>query len=446
MSLELIDKDILILGMGISGRSAAEFLIAQGAIVHGVDRDQKLLETNPDILSLAEKGLILESEEGCANKKFDCLVLSPGIPLTHPLLKKFQQEHLPIIGEIELGCQMAKNPVIGITGTNGKTTVTLLVEHVLQKSGIQAAALGNVGIPFTKNLLTLTPDKIIVLELSSYQIETLSTPILDAGLILNITPDHLDRYGEMEPYANAKCRLENCLKPNGHLYVSEKAWEGYGHLLKEKPRLYGYLKTSYIHTDLQKVFRDGKEMFELPLPLQNRKSHEVENFLAAYSICAERGVRGEEFLQGFETFNKPKHRIEFVKEHQGVFFYDDSKGTNIDAVTSAVQSLDRLIILIAGGVDKGASYRPWIKEFKNKVKSICAIGQAADKISQELTPQIPVTIFKTLEEAVREAARVAVKGDIVLLSPGCSSFDMFKDYAHRGEEFQRIVQELGEVK
>ena len=153
-------------------------------------------------------------------------------------------------------------------------------------------------------------------------------------------------------------------------------------------------------------------------------------------------MSGAHFLDALRSFKKPSHRIEFVSEHLGVRFYDDSKGTNLDAVIRAVQSLHGSIILIAGGVDKGAAYTPWIKEFKNKVKSICAIGQAAVKMREQLAPQIPVIIFETLKDAVHQAAHLAKSGDIVLLSPGCSSFDMFKDYAHRGEEFQRIVREL----
>lgn len=441
----LIKKNVLVIGLGMSGRSAVEFLQAHGATVHGVDRDAQLLDHHPDIQLLKQTELTVQLDQLCTDlSPFDFIVLSPGVPPTHHLVQKAQAAGLPLLGEIELGCRLAHNPMLGITGTNGKTTVTLLVEHVLKSCGQSVRALGNVGVPFTKELLHLSPTETIVLELSSYQLETLYQRRLEAGLLLNITPDHLDRYGTMDAYAAAKCGMERCLKPGASLYVEENTWKTYGHLLKEStPHLYGYCSTSFIYTDLHSVFRAGQQAFELPAALKNRKGHDLENLLAAYALCADREIQARAFLEAWYTFKKPAHRIEFVAEYQGIKFYDDSKGTNLDAVIRAVQSLEGSIILIAGGVDKGAAYTPWLDEFKNKVKSICAIGQAAAKIEAQLSSHLPVTIFQTLEEAVQQAAREAQRGEIVLLSPGCASVDMFRDYAHRGEEFQRIVRELG---
>lgn len=437
-------QKVLVLGMGVSGRSAVEFLLAHGASVCGIDRDAHLLANHPEIQKLRQMGLTVCCEGELANlAQFDFMVLSPGVPLNHSLVIAAQQAKIPVVGEIELGCQVVKNSIIGITGTNGKTTVTLLVTHVLQYCGQAAKALGNVGIPFTHELLTIDPKTVIVLELSSYQLETLYQHCLETGLILNITPDHLDRYQTMEAYAKAKCEIERSLKPESFLYMEESAWQQYGHLLKnKKPRLYGYHQTAFIYTDLSNVFRNGEKAFELPPALKNKKSHDLENLLAAYALCADRGVTTQDFLAAWHSFKKPAHRIEFIKEHQGVRYYDDSKGTNIDAVIRAVQFLEGPIVLIAGGVDKGCPYTPWLEGFENKVKLICAIGEAAGKICDQLAPQIPVKIFKSLEEAVQQAAQFAQRGDYVLLSPGCSSFDMFKDYAHRGREFQRIVLDL----
>jgi UDP-N-acetylmuramoylalanine--D-glutamate ligase len=438
------DRKVLVVGMGMSGRSAVEFLLAHEASVHGIDRDAQLLANHPEIQALKQAGLTVCSEKDFQNiAQFDLVVLSPGIPLNHFVVQSAQQAKVSVIGEIELGCQVAKNSMLGITGTNGKTTVTLLVTHVLKHCGQLARALGNVGIPFTRELLNIDPQKMIVLELSSYQIEMLYHRCLEAGLILNITPDHLDRYQTMEAYAKAKCEIERSLKSESHLYMEEKAWQQYGHLLKnKKPHLYGYCKTSFIHTDLTAVFRDGKQAFELPPALKNKKSHNLENLLAAYALCADRGITGTAFLEAWQSFKKPGHRIEFVMEHQGVRYYDDSKGTNIDAVSRAVQSLEGPIILIAGGVDKCSPYTPWLEEFRDKVKLICAIGQSAGKIHEQLASKIPVMMFNSLDEAVQQAAQYAQRGESVLLSPGCSSFDMFKDYTHRGNEFQRIVREL----
>lgn len=432
------------MGMGISGRSAAEFLQAYGAAVHGVDRDADLLINHLEIQSLKDKGLTVCIETEPQNiVQYDFIVLSPGVPSNHFLLSAAQKAGIPVMGEIELGCQAAKNPMIGITGSNGKTTVTLLVAHVLKHSGYDARALGNVGIPLTRELLNMDDQSPIVLELSSYQLETLDQRCLDSGLILNITPNHLDRYQTMEAYAKAKCRIEHTIKSKSPLYMHENAWQEYGALLKEKkPRLYGYHKEAFIYSDLCNVFREGKKAFELPQELKNKKSHNLENLLAAYAVCADRGIASSAFLSAWKTFKKPPHRIEFVIEHQGVRYFDDSKGTNLEAVMRAVQSLEGQIILIAGGVDKGAPYTPWLQAFRNKVKLICAIGQAAAKIREQIEPQIPVAIFPSLEDAVRHAKQFAQKGDNVLLSPGCASFDMFKDYVHRGQEFQKIVHQL----
>lgn len=442
--LTFAGKQVLVLGMGMSGRSAAEFLISHGASVQGIDRDANLLATHPEIQALKQAGLtVCPEKEFQKLSPFDFMVLSPGVPFSHPLVQEAQQAKMPIMGEIELGCQVSQNPMLGITGTNGKTTVTLLVTHVLRACGQSAKALGNVGVPFTRELLNLDSKSAIVLELSSYQIETLYHQCLESGIILNITPDHLDRYQTMEGYAKAKCEMDRVLKPQGHLYMEEQAWQQYGYLVKRRqPLLYGYSTTCFIYTDLNHVFRDGKKKFELPAALKNKKSHDLENLLAAYALCAEKGVTGEAFIKSWKEFKKPAHRIEFVIERHGVRYYDDSKGTNLDAVIRAVQTLDGPVILIAGGVDKGSSYTPWLKEFKDKVKLICAIGQAAGKIHEQLAAGIPVMIFNSLDEAVKQATRSAQNGDTVLLSPGCSSFDMFKDYVHRGNEFQRIVREL----
>jgi UDP-N-acetylmuramoylalanine--D-glutamate ligase len=434
-------KKLLILGLGISGRSAAHFLLAQGADVSATDFKLELLYTNQEIQQLIEKGLkIYEEKQLPALSFFDYLIISPGIPSTHSLIQEARRASIPYMGEIALGCLFVQQPILGITGTNGKTTVTLLTTHVLNHSHQLARALGNIGVPLTQALLDLKDQEKIVLELSSYQLETLHQPLLDAAIILNITPDHLDRYLTLENYAQAKCQIEMCLKPNAYLYLEEQTVEKYHSLFKtEAIRLYGYHHSSFISTDLFTVFREGQPVFSLPLALQGYPSHEIENLLAAFALCSDQGVSGEQFIAAYSSFQKPAHRIEFVVEYRGIKFIDDSKGTNIDAVTRAVQSLQGSIHLIAGGVDKGSSYHPWIKGFRDKVKSICAIGQAAAKIKAQLSPSIPVNMCQTLEEAVQQASHQAQPGDYVLLSPGCSSFDMFKDYVHRGEEFQRIV-------
>lgn len=443
----LANKSVLVLGLGTSGRSAADFLLSRKAKVVGVDNNADLLQHNQDLQNMRLKGLqTFHDSAHLPIGSFDLVIVSPGIPQSHPLYKASVESGIETIGEIELACRYISQSCIGITGTNGKTTVTMLVAHVLNHSGIPAKALGNSGTPMTSlfaDSRPIDPHLVIVAELSSYQLETMKSAVLDAAVLLNITPDHLDRYAGMEEYAKAKMQIIKCLKKGAPFYIEERCCQEFGHLFFGFPVLsYGYSPSCAVYTDKQRVF--VKENIECFLPLQYRGmfSHDVENFLAAYALCKEFGVSPQKFLEGFSTFTKPSHRLEHVTDIGGVAFIDDSKGTNIDAVIRAVDTMKGEVILIAGGVDKGAAYTPWIKSFAGKVRCICAIGQAAPKIKQELEPSIPVELFQSLEEAVRYAAGVAKKGGTVLLSPGCSSFDMFRDYAHRGEEFKKIVEKF----
>lgn len=435
---------VLVLGLGVSGRSAVRFCQARGSDVWGVDKSLDIIKTHPEIKDLCRHGLqAFHESESIDLSEVDQVILSPGIPSTHPLCQKAQAKGIEIIGEVELACRHIKQPMVGITGTNGKTTVTLLVAHVLNACGKKAKALGNVGVPLTEELLDKDQSDVIVTELSSYQLETLSSQVLDAAVILNVTPDHLDRYVTMENYAVAKIQIHQCLKPGFPLFIHEHMVKDFSGQLQGIPyKTFGYESNSDIWTDLKQVFAKSGNSFSLPSSLQGRRSHDIENFMAAFAICQSLGVSSEEFLKGFASFVKPHHRIEFVKNINGVNFYDDSKGTNIDAVIRAVESLEGPIVLIAGGVDKGFPYTPWIKAFADKVKCIYTIGQSAAKIEEQLKSAFSVTQCKNLEEAVQKAAKYAKTGDTVLLSPGCSSFDMFRDYAHRGQEFQRLVNNL----
>lgn len=442
----LTGKKVLVVGLGISGKSAASFLIQRGASVLGVDRNATLPQNDPVVEELCGKGLTFATEETIKSAKgFDLVVISPGIPPSHPCYNSATALGIQVIGEIELACREITGPCLGVTGTNGKTTVTLLVDHVLKSVGRRSQAMGNVGIPLTSAMTSTTSqlERELVIELSSFQLETLESVFLDAAVLLNITPDHLDRYGSMDEYATAKIRIGNRIKPGGAFFVEENCYRDFRTLFSSMPvQLYGYSATNQVFTDLKDVFVKSKRAFELPKLLQGRKSHDIENLMAAYALCRVAGVSGEEFIRGYSTFKKPSHRIEHVRTLSGVQFYDDSKGTNVDAVIRAVQGFDCGVILIAGGVDKGFPYSSWIDEFKGKVKAVCAIGQAKERIKKDLDPKIPVTIFANLQEAVIAAARLAKEGDTVLLSPGCSSYDMFKDYAHRGKEFQRIVNSI----
>ncbi len=429
-------KHALIIGMGKSGQAAYAFLHSKGFQVQGVDDSPSLVK------SLQEKGFIVSDDASLEG--IDLVVVSPGVPLKHPLYKQAVERGLEIIGEAELGFRFHQQRAVAITGTNGKTTVTLLVEHILNLSGKKARALGNVGHPLTTYFLEPDPEEILVVELSSYQLETFNLPVFEAGVILNITPDHLDRYGNMQEYAAAKCRLQHCLTPKGVLYVNTQVLKEFSSLLKKPYVTYGSEPEAFFWTD-RDVFKRGKYVEAvLSQDYRTRGLHESENLLAAWLICRHFGVGVAEFLDFASSFQKPAHRIEFVAEIDGVLYYDDSKGTNIDATIQAVRAMPGPVVLIAGGVDKGASYAPWKEFLQGKIKTILAIGEAAEKIAQEMQGSFPVFIMGSLQEAVNAAKMAAKSRDVVLLSPGCSSFDMFRDYAHRGEEFKRYISYLGE--
>lgn len=434
----LKDKNVLVIGLGVSGRSAARFLLLHEARVVGVDDRFASMKELSEVASLEVQGLVFSTPDSYSLEP-DLVVLSPGVPVSHPLVIKALQNGWEVIGEIELACRYLSQRMIGITGTNGKTTVTLLIEHVLQQAGLSAKAVGNSGVPLTSVLCERQALDVLVVELSSYQLETLSAHCLDAALLLNITPDHLDRYQDFEAYVLAKLRITSCLKPGGVFFVNESC----AAVCTNSPALsYGYHSNCAVYTDLIDVYYGKEKMFALPEAMKGKRSHDLENMLAAYAVCREFDIAGEQFIQAFARFSKPPHRIEFVRSHHDIVYVDDSKGTNLDAVISAVKSIKGDVVLIAGGVDKGSSYSPWIEAFAGKVRCICAIGQAAVKMKHELNEHIPVQIYPTLDEAVSAASRQARPHDTVLLSPGCSSFDMFKDYAHRGDEFKRLVQAL----
>jgi UDP-N-acetylmuramoylalanine--D-glutamate ligase len=438
-------KKVLVIGLGISGRSAVQFLLKRSALVSGVDQNRDLLANNTELASLREKGLKTYHASDAFELDFDLVLVSPGVPQTDNFYAAAKKAGIEIIGEVELACRFITGKMVGITGTNGKTTVTMLVEHVLNESGFPAHALGNSGVAITSEEAekAISANEIVVAELSSFQLETMHRRVLDAAVVLNVTPDHLDRYASIEDYAAAKIHIADCIKQGGEVFVEDICYQQYKHLMRQKTvKRYGYAPDCEIWTDTKSIFLGKTAICPVPQNYSNKKSHDLENLMAAFALCHVLGVSSAQFQKGIATFKKPAHRIEFVKTHNGITYYDDSKGTNIDAVIRAVETMPSGVILIAGGVDKGAAYTPWISAFANKVKLICAIGQAAPKIQKDLSQAIPVHMCNDLQHAVVHATGQAQNGDIVLLSPGCSSFDMFRDYAHRGEEFKRIVKSI----
>jgi UDP-N-acetylmuramoylalanine--D-glutamate ligase len=419
--MEYRGKAALILGLGVSGWAAATYLLGASARVTAVDKNKNKILENPLFSNLT----LYDENQLTDVSGFDFIVKSPGVSWDHPLLIKAKTHNIPITSEIELGLnELSKKgkTLFAITGSNGKTTTTLLTTHVLNACGKKAIAVGNVGTPLLSEIENEA--EIFVVELSSYQLEKLETKTFDAAVILNITPNHLDRYNSLEEYAKAKFRIQEGLKEKGKLFLFTSVAEPFGHLinpiLKEKVATFSALG-----------YRD-EEILE----------HDLENCSAAYQLCKQVGVSEDDFWKGFLSFRKPPHRIEFVRLIKGVAYINDSKATSCDAVIKAVKAMKGDVILIAGGQDKGSGYEGLGLGLENRVKSVLLIGESAPLIRDSLLPSTHVEIVQTLDRALKRASELAHEGQVVLFSPGCASFDQFRNYEHRGDVFKQLVQLL----
>lgn len=407
----------LVIGCGASGRAAGLFLQHKKGLVTIAEQSYECIAQNQE--TFKRQGITLSHESEVPSlDPYSIVITSPGLPENHALVLEAKKLRIPVIGEMEIALRFLNARAIGITGTNGKTSVTSLTHHVLKTCGFRSHAVGNIGLPLTGALLdlrdSLTPQDLFIIEMSSFQLEGLHVPVLEQGAILNLTPNHLNRHGTMESYARAKCCIAHCLKPNNPLYVHPQVLKDYASFLT--------------HVKLKPL-----EVYENPA---------IENRATAFALCQPFGITLERFNEAAATWQPPHHRMTFVREKEGVLYYNDSKASNLAATEKAVACMKEPVILLAGGVHKGASYRPWIEAFKGKVRHLFVFGAAALQIEAELGMFFPVTQTPSLQAAIKAASLIAVKGDVVLLSPGCSSFDMFKDYIHRGESFEQWVKEL----
>lgn len=389
------------------------------------------MKTGAEVVCVDERGKALGENvlDTPVYEGVDLVVKSPGIASTHAWVVEAKKRNINVIGEIELAAQQLKEKiVIGITGSNGKTSTTLFTTHLLQSCGFSAVAAGNVGVP----LISVVDDRaeILVVELSSFQLEDVQTPFLDSAVILNITPNHLDRYSSFEQYVEAKFRMQSCLKVGGTFYLAEEIINNFGNFLMP------YWKEK-VETIFPLGYRDGKSGIS---------THEFENICVAFTLCQRFGIDEASVWEAVATFAKPPHRLEFVCQISGVSFINDSKATSVDALRKAIEAMQMPVVLIAGGVDKGGKFKELGSLFKKKVLKIFAIGEAAGRIQKELSTAVDVEKSSSLEKAVRDAFREAEKGDAILLSPACSSFDQFPNYEQRGVAFLEIVEKLKEEK
>ena len=450
--MELKGKKVLVVGLGKSGLAAALFLRHRGAQVTVSDaRSAEALAK--DIPALLEEGIMVETGgHGLLTfRRQDLIVVSPGVPLNTPELAQVRSFGLPVIGELELAARFLKGRILAITGSNGKTTTTALVGEILEKAGIPTLVGGNIGVPVVSLIEASTDETWSVLEVSSFQLESTYQFHPSIAVILNITPDHLDRHGTFENYALAKERIFAAQEGNDSVVLNadnERAAQAAG---RSSAKVYSFsvehpvergawLEQGYV------VYRaDGDAPVEAVMPLSGiplKGTHNVENVLAA--VCAARlaGVSAESIRRSVMEFKAVDHRLQFVATVNGVDYYNDSKATNVDATMKALQSFAGGIHLILGGKDKNSDYTLLAPLLRERARAVYTIGSAAEKITGQLQGVSKIVAAETLENAVSLIAGAAQPGEIALLAPACASFDQFDGYEHRGRVYVERVKRL----
>lgn len=448
--MELAGKWVLVVGAGKSGLSAARFLLARGAKVTLTDaRDAKELHL---VCDDALQGLRLAlGAYPDVTEGWDFVVTSPGVPPDIAPLAGARKAGIPVIGEFELATQHAQSPVVAITGTNGKTTTTALCGQIFRDAGYKTLVAGNIGVPLTSEVDGFGPDGVIVAEVSSFQLETATTFHPQVAVILNITPDHLDRHGTMEKYVQAKAAIFANQKPGDWTvlnfdepYTASLAGLTRGRVIFFS-RKHNLDRGVFVCKGMI-VFRDGQREWELMAAsaLSLPGNHNLENALAAGAAAWVMGVPLESMAKTLTSFPGVPHRLELVAEIGGVRYINDSKGTNPDASIKALEAYAQPIVLIAGGRNKGNSFADFARLIREKVRVMIVLGESAGEISQAAREAGFTDIIKApdLESAVRLAYGEARLGEIVLLSPACASWDMFRSYEERGDLFRQSVLSL----
>jgi UDP-N-acetylmuramoylalanine--D-glutamate ligase len=449
--MELKGKKVLVVGLGKSGLAAALFLRRRGALVTVSDvRSAEALAK--DIPALLEEGIMVEAGgHGLLTfRRQDLIVVSPGVPLDTPELVQAKNLGRPVIGELELAARFLKGKVLAITGSNGKTTTTALLGEILADSGLPTLVGGNIGVPVVGLIDESTADTWSVLEVSSFQLETTVEFHPNIAVILNITPDHLDRHGSFENYALAKERIFaaqgptdfavlNADNPRAAQAAPRSTAQIFWFSIEHSVDRGAWLDTGFV------VYRAAKDAeIERIMPLTGiplKGAHNIENVLAAVVAARLAGVSAEAIRHSIEKFKAVEHRLEYVTTVNDVEFYNDSKATNVDATEKAVAAFNSGVHLILGGKDKGSDYTLLSPLLRERVRAVYTIGSAAAKIESQLRGVVPIHSCETLERAVCDAASLSRPGEVVLLSPACSSFDQFENYEHRGRVFKQLVSE-----
>lgn len=445
-------KKVLVVGFARSGISAALVLIANGARVTISDSKKR---EDLDLKDFEERGIkfYLGKNPDDIILDFDLVVMSPGVPCDLSFVIKAEENEIPVWSEIELAYKLCKAPIIAITGTNGKTTTTALLGEIAKSFNPLSEIVGNIGIPFAEKASDIDKNALVIAELSSFQLEKIVDfkPIISA--VLNITPDHLNRHKTLENYILAKERVfenqteKEFLVLNYNDEVCKKMSKNtkaktvfFSRDIEIKEGLYSDKNSIYV-----KIFGYDEKIVDIN-ELSILGGHNVENAMAAAAMALCANIPLEIIRKALISFKAVEHRIEFVAEINGVEYYNDSKGTNPDAAIKAVQAMKKPIFLIGGGYDKGSDFTEWIKSFKDKVKYMAIIGEVKDNLS-DTAEKLGFRNYEkvdTLEDAVKKCMEKAEKGDCVLLSPACASWDMFESYEQRGNMFKEFVLRAGE--
>ena len=448
----LAGRRVTVVGLAKSGVAAARLLRTAGADVIGTDV-KPVAALGREAAALADLGVRLLAGEGGTAAAFadtDLIVVSPGIPLDGAQLAAARARQVPIIGELELGWRAMEADTIAITGTNGKTTTTALIGAMLAQQPRPVLIAGNIGTPLSAHALSFPADGLVVCEVSSFQLETTKVFQPRVAVVLNITPDHLDRHGTFAAYVDAKARIFANQAPAdcAVLNADDEATRALGSRARA-PVVWFSRRSELAHGVFVREGRIAARLnghVEEICPLSEiflRGQHNVENVLAATACALWTGVAPAAIRTAVARFRGVAHRIEWVHDLKGVQFYNDSKGTNVASTLRALESFPERIVLIAGGKGKGQAWEPLADAARGRVAHALLIGEDAEKIGAALTAvSVPVTFCRSLQEAVDRARTLATPGDVVLLSPACASFDMFDNFEHRGDVFKKLVERL----
>jgi len=451
----LQDKAVLVIGLGLSGAAAARLLVSRGAHVTAMDNsDTPALRREAEELRGLGVRVELDLRLPPAGH-FDLAVVSPGVPLDSALVKDLRQREVPVIGELELGWQQAVCLNVSVTGTNGKTTTTELIEHVLTHCHKRTLAAGNIGKPLCSVVEDSKQLDYLTLEVSSFQLETIRFFRPAVAVLLNLTPDHLDRHHTMADYARAKARLFENQQPFDWAIVQTEALAMLRSLgVKVPAKLITFSaqnRRADIHLDRSLIISRMEDWVGPLIDMEKthlRGPHNAENVMAALAVGRVLRLPLDEMVAAIASFKPGAHRCELIAEINGIKFVNDSKATNLDAVAKALQTMpaaqpgETNVLLIAGGRDKGLDYHDLGPLLAQRVKHAILVGEAREKLRAAWSLFTPCTLADSLLEAVNEAVKNAAPGDVVLLSPACSSFDLFRDYRHRGEVFRQAVEQL----